>query len=264
MAEGAMTEGTTSQATDYGIVIPIHNESECLEAEVAEIVDDMEARGVDYELILAENGSSDDTLAIAQRLAAANPRIRAMQMPVPDYGFAMKTGMLASRGDYVVLFDIDYHDIDFMLKAGAVLDGGASQHVRGAAGGPGAPGIVVGSKLIAGSDDRRLPARHFISLGFTTILRVLFDPRMDDNHGMKVLRRDVVQRFAPKTVRTTDLFDTELIIRARRAGVIVKALPVTCEEKRKARSSIARRIPRTIKGLLNLRMVLWREGKAGA
>jgi glycosyltransferase AglD len=253
-----------AETTDYGIVIPIHNEAECLEAEVAEIVDDMEARGVDYELILAENGSSDDTLAIAQRLEAANKRIRAMQMPVPDYGFAMKTGMLASKGDYVVLFDIDYHDIDFMLKAGAVLDSGAPGHPQGTTVHPGAPGIVVGSKLIAGSEDRRSPVRHLISLGFTTILRVLFDPRMDDTHGMKVLRRDVVQRFAPKTVRTTDLFDTELIIRARRAGVIVKALPVTCEEKRKARSSIATRIPRTIKGLLNLRMVLWREGNAGA
>jgi hypothetical protein len=44
--------------------------------------------------------------------------------------------------------------------------------------------------------------------------------------------------------------------------VTVKALPVTVEEKRKARSSIVRRIPRTMKGLLRLRLVLWREGKA--
>jgi glycosyltransferase AglD len=253
-----------AETTDYGIVIPIHNEAECLEAEVAEMVDEMKARGVDYEMILAENGSTDDTLAIAQRLAGVNPRIRAMQIPVPDYGFAMKTGMLASKGDYVVLFDIDYHDIDFMLKAGAILDNGHPGHPQGGTTRPGLPGIVVGSKLIEGSEDRRSPARHFISLGFTTILRVLFDPHMDDTHGMKVLRRDVVQRIAPKTVRTTDLFDTELIIRARREGVVVKALPVTCEEKRKARSSISRRIPRTIGGLMNLRMVLWRERRAGA
>jgi glycosyltransferase involved in cell wall biosynthesis len=259
-----MANDGPAEFTDYGIVIPIHNEAECLETEVAEIVGDLEARLVDYELILAENGSTDMTLAIAQRLAAANPRIVAMQMPVPDYGFAMKTGMLASKGDYVTLFDIDYHDIDFMLKAGAVLGYGAPGRSLGSSARPGDAGIVVGSKLIAGSEDRRSPIRHFISQGFTTILRVLFDPRMDDTHGMKVLRRDVVQRFAPKCVRTTDLFDTELIIRARREGVIVKALPVTCEEKRKARSSIARRIPRTIKGLMNLRMVLWREGRPGA
>lgn len=250
--------------TQYGIVIPIHNEAECLEAEVAEIVDELNDRGVDYELILAENGSADDTLAIAQRLSAANPRIRAMQMPVPDYGYAMKTGMLDSSGDYVVLFDIDYHDVDFMLKAGAVLGYGAPGRPLDSPPRPGDPGIVVGSKLIQGSDDRRSPARHLISQGFTTILRVLFDRHMDDTHGMKVLRREVVQRFAPKTVRTTDLFDTELIIRARRGGVIVKALPVTCEEKRKARSSILRRIPRTIGGLVSLRMVLWKEGNPAA
>ena len=71
----------------------------------------------------------------------------------------------------------------------------------------------------------------------------------------------MVARFAPQTIRTTDLFDTELIIRARREGVIVKALPVTVEEKRKPRSSIVRRIPRTIRGLLRLRLVLWKEGR---
>jgi hypothetical protein len=253
----------------YGIVIPVHNEAECLESEVAEIIGELEARGVSYELILAENGSTDDTLAMAERLAAANPNIRAMQMPVPDYGYAMKQGMLASKGRYVVLFDIDYHDVDFMLKAGAVLGDGVAASGSGKTDATPAnatpanattPGIVVGSKLIQGSQDRRSPVRHLISQGFTTILRVLFDPHMDDTHGMKVLERDVIQRIAPQTVKTTDLFDTELIIRARRGGVTVKALPVTCEEKRKARSSIARRIPRTIRGLIDLRMVLWREG----
>jgi hypothetical protein len=86
---------------------------------------------------------------------------------------------------------------------------------------------------------------------------------MDDTHGMKVIRREVVECHAPKTVMTRDLFDTELIVRARRAGVGVKALPVTVEEKRKPRSSILRRIPRTMRGLVKLRFILWREGRPG-
>lgn len=262
----------------YSIVIPIHNEAECLAEEVDGLVGELEARGVDYELLLAENGSSDATPDIAERLAAANPRIKALRLPAPDYGAAMKAGMLAGRGGLIVNFDIDYHDVDFMLKAGDVLAGTAGEagaakaasaaEGRGTAGAPGAPAaapaIVVGSKLVAGAEDRRSPVRHFISLGFTTILRVLFDRHMDDTHGMKVLKREVVQRFAPRTVRTTDLFDTELIIRARREGVTVRALPVTVEEKRKPRSSIVRRIPRTIRGLIDLRIVLWREGNPGA
>lgn len=252
------------ESPPYSIVIPIHNEAECLAGEVAELVGGLEAHGVEYELILAENGSTDDTLAIADFLGAGNPHIRVIRCPVPDYGAAMKEGMLAGRGEFIANFDIDYHDVDFLLKAGEVLTGFEAGATGEAVPGGALPGIVVGSKLVAGADDRRSAARHFISLGFTTILRVLFDPHMDDTHGMKVLRRDVVARFAPRTVRTTDLFDTELIIRARREGVIVKALPVTVEEKRKPRSSIVRRIPRTIRGLINLRIVLWREGNPGS
>jgi glycosyltransferase involved in cell wall biosynthesis len=238
-------------APRYSIVIPIHNEEECLEAEVAELTGELEEHHVDYELLLAENGSSDRTPSIAEALAVRNPRVRALRILVPDYGEAMKTGMLTGRGDFVVNFDIDFHDVPFMLAAGDLLAGTDA-------------GVVVGSKLMQGAEDKRSPARHMVSLGFTTILRLLFDPRMDDTHGMKVLRRDVVQTFALRTVTTKDLFDTELIIRARRGGIVVKALPVTVEEKRKPRSSIVRRIPRTIKGLLRLRVVLWKEGNSGS
>ena len=167
----------------------------------------LDAGAVDFELLLAENGSSDDTLAIGERLAQADPRIRAFHVPVPDYGAAMKAGMLAGRGRFVVNFDIDYWDVDFMLKAGDLMDDGRAA-------------IVVGSKLMEGSHDKRSPARHMVSLGFTTILRVLFDRRMDDTHGMKVLRKEAVEVFAPRTVMTRDLFDTELIVRARRAGAV--------------------------------------------
>lgn len=235
----------------YSIVIPVHNEAGCLADEVRELVAELEARGVDHELLLAENGSSDETPAIAEALAVENPRIRTLHVPIPDYGLAMKTGMLASRGTFIVNFDIDFHDVAFMLKAGELLASGGA-------------GVVVGSKLMRGADDRRSPARHVVSLGFTEILRLLFDRKMEDTHGMKALRRDVVQRLAPQTVMTRDLFDTELIIRARREGVAVGALPVTVEEKRKPRSSIVRRIPRTIKGLLRLRLVLWKEGGTGS
>jgi glycosyltransferase involved in cell wall biosynthesis len=233
----------------YSIVIPVHNEAECLAAEVAELVSGLQAAGVDYELILVENGSCDGTLAICEGLAAEDRCLRVLRAPVADYGAAMKAGMLTGRGEFIVNFDIDFHDVGFMLKGGEVL-----------AADP-AVGIVTGSKLIEGAEDRRSWARHLVSLGFTTILRVLFDRHMDDTHGMKVLRRELVARFAPRTIMTTDLFDTELIIRARREGVIVKALPVTVQEKRKPRSSIMRRIPRTIRGLVRLRLVLWKEGR---
>lgn len=244
----------SSTGPAYSIVIPIHNEAECLESEVAELVEALRQKNVDYELLLAENGSSDDTAAIGESLAANDQRIRLLRVPVADYGAAMKAGMLEGRGHLIVNFDIDFHDVTFMLNAGEVLGTDRANA---------SVGIVVGSKTVAGAEDQRSWTRHLISLGFITILRVLFDRKMDDTHGMKVLGREVVARFAPQTIMTNDLFDTELIIRARRAGVTVKALPVRVEEKRKPRSSILRRIPRTILGLLRLRMALFREGRSG-
>lgn len=238
-------------APRFSIVIPIHNEAECLAREVNALITELAAYSVDYELVLAENGSTDGTLAIAERLAATQPRIRFLHVPRPDYGAAMKAGMLAGNGSLLVNFDIDFRDVGFMLRAGRRIERGG-------------PAIVVGSKIMQGAEDTRPMVRHLVSLGFTTILRVLFDRRMDDTHGVKVLRKDVIDRFAPQTVMTRDLFDTELIIRARRAGVVVEAIPVACEEKRKSRSSLGRRIPRTLKGLVQLRLILWKEGDVRA
>lgn len=236
-------------APRLSVVIPVHNEAEILEAEVGEVVAGLEARGLDYELLVCENGSTDATLALADSLAAANPRIRSLRSPVADYGAAMRLGMSQARGEVIVNFDIDYHDVDFAVRAAALTD---------------RYGIVVGSKVMAGSDDRRSIARRLVSRVFILVLRVLFDPHIDDTHGVKVFRRDVVQTYLPQVVMEKDLFDTELVVRARRGGVAVTALPVCCEEKRAARSSIASRIPRSVLGLLRLRLILWKETLHGA
>ncbi|MCJ7796090.1 MAG: glycosyltransferase [Thermoleophilia bacterium] len=250
-ATGQQSEGASGSvaAPRLAVVIPVHNEAEILGAEVGEVVAGLEARGLDYELLVCENGSTDATPALADSLAAGNPRIRSLRSPIADYGAAMRLGMARARGEVIVNFDIDYHDVDFAVRAAALTD---------------RYGIVVGSKVMAGSDDRRSLARRLVSRVFILVLRVLFDPHIDDTHGVKVFRRDVVQTYLPKVVMEKDLFDTELVIRARRGGVAVTALPVRIEEKRAARSSIVSRIPRSVLGLLRLRMILWKEALRGA
>jgi glycosyltransferase AglD len=78
---------------------------------------------------------------------------------------------------------------------------------------------------------------------------------------MKVLRRKEMVALVECSKFGTDLFDTELVIRAERAGLRVEELPVLVEERRPSRTSIARRIPRSLVGLARLRMVLWQEGR---
>ena len=76
---------------------------------------------------------------------------------------------------------------------------------------------------------------------------------------MKGFRRNLVDDIAPQVISTTDLFDTELVVRAERAGYRIVEVPVIVEEMRTARSSLIRRAPRTVIGLLRMRRFLPRD-----
>ena len=101
--------------------------------------------------------------------------------------------------------------------------------------------------------------RRMVTLVFSTILKVGFGLGVSDTHGMKVLRRQPIVPLAEACKFGTDLFDTELILRAERAGLRSGEVPVVVQELRPSRSSIARRIPRTMANLVKLRITLWRE-----
>jgi hypothetical protein len=94
---------------------------------------------------------------------------------------------------------------------------------------------------------------------FSTVLRVVFRLSVSDTHGMKAMRRAAVDPIARDCRFGQDLFDTELILRAERAGLTAAEIPVVVRELRPARTSIARRVPRTLVGLVKLRYALWRD-----
>jgi hypothetical protein len=78
---------------------------------------------------------------------------------------------------------------------------------------------------------------------------------------MMLVNRSVVEAVVPFVTSTKDLFDTELVLRAEREGFQIAELPVTVEEQRDARSSFLKRVPRTLLGLLRIRIAMWREGR---
>src|SRR5437588_526542 len=119
--------------------------------------------------------------------------------------------------------------------------------------------IVVGSKRQEGSVDNRSWPRKLVTLGFTTILHVGFGLSVSDTHGMKAMRKEAVRSLAEGCRFRTDLFDTELVIRAERVGLGVVDLPVEVTETRPSRTPIVKRAARSLVGLARMRWVLWRE-----
>jgi glycosyltransferase involved in cell wall biosynthesis len=229
------------------IVIPVHNEAEFMPVAVRRLLAEIADVDADLTVILAENGSTDGTGAEAERIAAADRRVTALRLPDPDYGAAMRAGFAAASATWVVNFDIDYFSADF-LRAGLALADRAD--------------IVLASKRAPGADDRRGLVRRVGTFGFNLLLRALFHSHVSDTHGMKMIRRDLVQRVAPTVISTQDLFDTELVIRAERAGARIAEVPAVVEELRDARSRFLARVPRTVKGLWRIRRALRNEARS--
>lgn len=229
--------------------MPAHNEREYLEAAVKAVVSAMRSQGGDFEVIVSENGSSDGTLEEAERLACAYPEVRVVGCSQADYGMALRSGFLASAGGVVVNLDVDLVDLDFVERAVALL--GSTDLA-----------IVVGSKRSPGAQDRRSASRRLITAAFSAVLRFGFGLRISDTHGMKAMRREPLAELVEACRFGKDIFDTELVIRAERAGLRVGEIPVVVSETRPPRTSIARRIPRTLVGLARLRLAL-RQGGAG-
>jgi glycosyltransferase involved in cell wall biosynthesis len=230
--------------TTISIVVPIHNEAAYLADALPRLLAELDDVPAETTVILAENGSVDGTAGIALDLAARNDRIEVIRIPEANYGAAMRAGFRAASTEWVANFDIDYF-------SGAFLADGLASADRA--------DIVLASKRDPASDDRRSSLRRLGTFVFNRLLRWLFGSRVSDTHGMKLVRRTVIESVVPFVNSTLDLFDTELVIRAERDGYRIIELPVTVIEERPARSGLLRRVPRTIVGLLRIRLRLWRE-----
>ena len=226
--------------------MPAHNEEGYLEPAVEAVVSGLDQRGRDYEVIVVQNGSADGTSADAARLAATFERVIAVDLAEPDYGHALREGFLRSGGEIVVNFDVDLVDLDFLDRSVEVL---TDERVT----------IVVGSKRNPDSEDRRAPARRLVTTTFSLVLKVGFGLKASDTHGLKALRRAPLAPLVEQCRFGKDIFDTELILRAERAGLVLEEIPVAIDETRPPRTPIARRIPRTLAGLARLWWALRRS-----
>jgi len=228
-------------------VLPAYNEEPFLADTVDELVAGLRGRGHEFEVIVVENGSSDGTFAVAEKLAARDGEVRALSTPDADYGAALRHGFMNARGDVVCNFDVDYFDLGFLDRAVALLDDGCV--------------IVVAAKRGAGAHDTRAPARRVVTAVFSGMLRVGFGLAVVDTHGMKAMKRAELAALVAECRSGTDLYDTELLIRVERAGLRVGAVPVVVAERRASRTSIVRRIPRSVHGLGRLWLQLRREAR---
>ena len=232
----------------FSLIIPVYNEEEILEKQVNRLiteVDNLASYG-EYEILLVENGSSDRTYSIAQKLAGKNSQVKVIQLENPSYGQAFKEGVKQAKYDVVIQFDIDFWDTDFLDLSLLLLE---------------RYDIVIGSKNLGNSQDKRSFARKVISKSLELFLKFYFGVPFSDTHGMKAIRRQVILPLIDEVQSQNHFFDSELLIMCHYLHYSFKELPVSLQEIRSTRFPFLIRAKETLGEfvkLINLKRLLIR------
>lgn len=239
-----------SRVPDVSIVIPVYNEEGILREAVTElrrglaaVREDLGAPNLQFEIILAENGSRDRTVDLARGLADEMPDVRTFSLGEPNYGKALRQGILMARGELVICDEIDLCDTDFYRRSLALL------RARGC-------DMVVGSKAMRGAKDQRPVMRRVATRVINGMLRMSLDFHGTDTHGLKAFRRATLEPIVHQCVIDRDLFTSELVIRAGRADVSIIEIPLRVEEKRPPSINLVKRVPGVMRGLARLTWVI--------
>ena len=235
---------SNSSFNNFSIVIPIYNEEDILTESINNILSICERASVDFEIVISENGSTDNTKNLAREFEQSNPNVILIESDYPNYGEALKRGFLKCKNEMIISFDIDYYSESF-LKECLLLE----EKYAG----------LIASKRLSNSEDGRRLIRKLATNFFVYILKILFKTKLSDTHGMKAVRKSFVNNHINSVISTQDLFDTELLLRIEKTGNEFKEIPAKINEIRPSVSVIYKRIPRTLKSLFKLKIAFYRE-----
>ncbi len=236
-------------ALALSVVIPVYNEEAIVEGALIGYLAALRELERPFELIVSANGCRDQTVPIVRELMSSHPELKLLESQTPDYGRALRAGLLAAANDIVVCDEIDLCDVGFVKRALRRLDHDECD-------------VVVGSKAMPGARDRRPATRRAATRIINTMLWATLDFQGTDTHGLKAMKRDAIMPIVMACVVDKDLFASELVIRAGRAGLRLQEIPIELEEQRSPPIQLVRRVPRVMKDLAKL-VVAIRLGRGG-
>ena len=198
------------------VVVPVFDEERDLEVCVRRLHAHLRS-SVPYtaRITVADNASTDATLAVATRLADELDGVRVVHLDEKGRGRALSTVWSASDAAVLAYMDVDLStDLKALLPLVAPLISGHSD-------------VAIGSRLTRSSRVVRGPRREVVSRCYNLVLRGALAARFSDAQcGFKAIRSDVALRLLPLVEDTGWFFDTELLVLAERSGLRIHEVPV--------------------------------------
>jgi len=209
-------------APEFSLAIPLYNEAGNVEQVVSDLVAAMESVGVDYELVLVNNGSRDATGEIIERLARDNPRLVTVHIPVNQgYGWGIVVGLQHCRGRY-----LGYAWGDNQVRAEDVVR--VFQRLR-----QGDVDLAKSYRVERHDGLQRLIITRVYNVVFPLVFPV---DSLDVNGCPKLFTREAYDAIRPQS---KDWFlDPEIMIKARRLDLRVAEVPVVFHRRASGRSKV--------------------------
>lgn len=233
------------------VILPAFNEENRIGSTLKDAVTEFRQKyGADWELIIVDDGSSDQTTTVIREFAAGCPELILISHPQNlGKGAAVRSGVLASRGEFVLYGDADnatpfsqYHSLRTALERGAEVACGSRFENQ--------PGQV-----------RRTLSRHMIAALFATLARLLINPGISDTQcGFKLFRRNAALSLFQQSSENGYLFDLEILGLASMQGIPVAEVPVAWREIPGSRVRLVRDSWKMFVGLFRLRRILRAAG----
>jgi glycosyltransferase involved in cell wall biosynthesis len=227
-----MTDIPNSDARPkYSIVIPAFNESARLPATLQSVLDCIRARGWDAEIVVVNDGSTDDTAEVVNSFARTAPEVRLLENPGNrGKGYSVRAGMLDARGEVVLFTDADLSaPIEEAASLFAAIEQGAD--------------IAIGSRwLERGRQTQPQPLyRQFFGRCFNAVTRAVMRlPFADTQCGLKAFTRAAAQTvFQLQTIERWG-FDPEILFIALKRGFRVQEVPISWSHDDRTRLSYLR------------------------
>src|SRR5438067_7820069 len=231
--------------TSVDLVIPCYNEERVLAGSVEKLrawcAEHLPA--YKWRIVIADNASTDGTLAVAQRLATDDPDgVRVLHLDRKGRGSALKRAWLESQADAMCYMDVDLSTdlADITPLLAGVLEEGYD--------------LAYGSRVAGAANIERSLKREINSRGYITLIKLLFWTKFSDAQcGFKAITREAAHRLLRQVRDGEWFFDTELLILAEKAGYKLKEVPVRWIEDPDSRVKFPQDILKMARDLLRLR-----------
>jgi hypothetical protein len=206
---------------ELSVVLPAHNEAGKLEAAVRQTKQALTDCCSSYELLIAEDGSTDGTAELARHIAAEDPLVRHVHSDTRlGKGRALTRAFQAARGEILLYMDVDLStDLAYLKPLVTAI---REEHFD----------LATGSRRLKASVVKRSIKREVLSAAYNTLVRLILHSQLRDHQcGFKAVRAVVLLQLLNELEDTHWFWDTELLVRAQRKGYRIKEIPVTWVDK---------------------------------